>query len=139
MGYDKHVAVQHLLIQVLQVDTNMLSAIPSGMLDTYQSLSNVSGTCPTSQYTWGSHTTLAVCSSVEDSSSTTVVFNGNISIQELKGRNRTLKDIVGSNVATFWTDSLFCPIANTGRTKTSRETKPNSKGMPNLAEVCVAY
>lgn len=117
----------------------MLSAIRSGMLDTYRSLSNVSGTCPTSQCTWDNHTTLAVCSLVEDISSTTVVFNGSVSIQELKDRNRTLKDIVGSTAATFWTDSLFFPSANAGRTNTSRETKPNSKGMPNLAEIYVVY
>lgn len=117
----------------------MLSAIRSGMLDSYRSLSNVSGTCSTSQCTWGNHTTLAVCSSVEDISSTTLTFNGSVSIQELKDRNRTLKDIVGRNAATFWTDSLFFPSANPARTNTSRETKPNSKGMPSLAEVYVVY
>lgn len=117
----------------------MLTAIRSGMLDSYRSLSNITGTCPGNQCIWKQHTTLAVCSSVEDVSSTTVAFNGSVTVQALKDRNRTVEDSVGSTATTFWTDSLFFPSADPGRTNTSRETRPDSKGMSNLTEVYIVY
>jgi hypothetical protein len=123
----------------------MLSAIKSGMLDSYRSLSNITGSCPTNQCSWKQHTTLAVCSSVEDISSTTVVFNKSvenfsISVQALKDLNRSppIQPQIDRGV-TFWMESLYLPSVTFKYNASSAETKANDKGLPNLAEVYVVY
>jgi hypothetical protein len=110
------------------------------MFDNYRSLSNITGHCPTNQCSWQRHTTLAICSSVEDISSTVVEFStGHSSVQALKDVNLAPPSLSEGNQPTFWAESLYLPSTKVGRTNPSQVTQANGNGMPSLAEVYVVY
>ena len=68
-------------------------ASDSGMLDDYQSFSNVTGFCPTGECNWQRHSSLAICTSFEDVTNDLVRMNGSNGTSSISKNNTYAQDI----------------------------------------------
>lgn len=124
----------------------MRAAIKSAAAQNYQSHSNVTGHCPTDQCSWEEFTTLAVCTSVEDVSSSIVIHHQDedipavFTVQELKDINRPPPEGDTGVHFTFWADTLHFPGLLDGSTRnSSATTKVPHSGIAALAETYILY
>lgn len=123
----------------------MRAAIKSAAVQNYQSHSNVTGLCPTNECSWEEFTTLAVCTSVEDVSSSIVIDHQDedipvFTVQALKDINRP--PLQGDNGVhfTFWADTLHFPGLLDGPTRnSSATTKVPHNGIAALSETYILY
>jgi len=122
------------------VDLVMAAAINAGIYDRFESLNDVTGSCPTSACTWPIYDTLAICASTpEDITSTIIDLGGQNGPNGLRFSVPALVNspLTGSanleDIITFWMESLYLggdqlPISNI-----------SYQNLPVIAEIFVLF
>ncbi|KAF2741367.1 hypothetical protein EJ04DRAFT_480683 [Polyplosphaeria fusca] len=118
------------------VDLYMTRAMTSGFLDDYRHPSNVTGACDSEHCSWRPFSTLAICASIEDVSSSVINATNGTGFNETQFalRGVPIDPPAAKFQKTFWMDSLN--LANRGEINPPTDSPAK---MPALTEVYTVF
>ncbi|KAF2712999.1 hypothetical protein K504DRAFT_370562 [Pleomassaria siparia CBS 279.74] len=121
----------------------MANTLNAAMLDSYRSLSNVTGNCPNDRCTWEPYTSLGICYTTEDITSTITDYKGNLTVSQ---RQPVIEASVfgdkNTNTSPYWTFGSTALYFTDGAelTQESIPTPNNTdSNFPDIADIYVLY